>query len=268
MASSASKESPVSPAAGNYTPTPTPTRTSTPIPGHSPASTLPDHAARFVFDPDTHHARLAHETQQADAPKLTLSALRAHDKRGERHSIRQAVRHGQRPGPSKPPKAIPRLEGPFRDAAAETIYGLESALSVMVAEHGRLEGAAAALRAQVAELQARNHVLAQTASRERAARAHAESRAEARKRAMQAEVDFLRRSLSSTGNKDKRTHRTVAAKEEGEESARGRGRRRQIMPPWHPGNGDDGVDHGDLYSDVLDAFVTQGAMPNMNWVLG
>lgn len=266
MASSSNKGSPVSPTAGYCTPTPAPTRNPTPIPNCSPSSTLPDHATRFVFDPDTHHARLAHETQQTDAPKLTLSALRAHDKRGERHSVRQAIRHGQRP--SNPPKAIPRLEGPFRDAAAETIYGLESALSVMVAEHGRLEGAAAALRAQVAELQARNHVLAQTASRECAARAHAESRAEARKRAMQAEVDFLRRTLSSTGNADKRTHRTVTVEEEGEGAARGRARRRQTMPPWHPGNGDDGVDHGDLYSDVLDAFVTQGAMPNMNWVMG
>lgn len=205
--------------------------------------------------------------QQTTPLQLTVDALKAHDQRCERHSVRQAIRHGQRPAhksKSKTPRAhvIRRLEGEFRDAAAETIYGLESALSAMQDQHARLEVVNARLHAQVTELQSRNHILAGTITHERAARHHAESKAIVQERAMQAEVDYLRRSLASTGKEGLRSHRTISPKAQPETTQTVV--RPQLPPPWHPGN-DDGVDHGDIYSDTLAAFLTHGAMPTSNW---
>lgn len=266
------EEGPLSP---SEIPTPFHSRASTPTTTSSAASTvkaagtlhsIKTHTAGWIFGSATHQQLSKLHNLKPTWPQLTASALQAHDKRVERHSIRQAIRHGQHhaPKPTKPKqprqpeqaKVIPRLEGQFRDAAAETIYGLESALSTLAEQHCHLESVNASLQAQIAELQARNHVLVQTASRERSARMHAESKANVQKNAMQAEVDYLRRTLAAAGKEDLRSHRTVATKQEPAQRAP-----RTLLPPWHPG-ADDGVDHDDMYGDVLGGFLAHGTLPH------
>ncbi|EJT52649.1 hypothetical protein A1Q2_05653 [Trichosporon asahii var. asahii CBS 8904] len=252
--------------------TPSASDASSPSPTASTTSTIKVTAIPPVYPQPAKlqsapHRQCGLSASEATPLQLTVDALKAHDKRCERHSVRQAIRYGQRPAhkpKSKPPKShvIRRLEGEFRDAAAETIYGLESALSAMQDQHARLEVVNARLHAQVTELQSRNHILAGTITYERAARHHAESKAIVQERAMQAEVDYLRRSLASTGKEGLRSHRTISPKAQPETTQTVV--RPQLPPPWHPGN-DDGVDHGDIYSDTLAAFLTHGAMPTSNW---
>lgn len=228
----------------------------------------PHHTPNWNMDPPTQGPLLNRldnpHIPKPGHPKLTASALKEHDERCERHSVRQAIRYGQRSVPTskrRKRKAVKRLEDEFRDAAAETIYGLESALSTMTDQHTRLDNINALLHAQLAELQSRNHVLAQNLTRERAARTHAQSKAVMQERAMQAEVDYLRRVLASEGKEDQRFHCTISPK-----GKLPTAQTRALPPPaaWHPG-ADDGVDHGDIYSDTLSNFITHGTMPAAYW---